>query len=138
MRDDFGITGPAPYRIVILTLDSHAAGPIDRARDRLARDFPGLVITVHAAAEWGENPAALSMARADIASADMILANLLFLGLAFALGVGYQRLNSVESQTARTTVLVEQQAEIIRQNARRLDLLDQSLADFEIDRLRRP
>ena len=61
-----------------------------------------------------------------------------FLGLAFALGVGYQRLNSVESQTARTTVLVEQQAEIIRQNARRLDLLDQSLADFEIDRLRRP
>mgnify|MGYP000386153789 CR=1 FL=1 len=79
MRDDFGITGPAPYRIVILTLDSHAAGPIDRARDRLARDFPGLVITVHAAAEWGENPAALSMARADIASADMILANLLFL-----------------------------------------------------------
>ncbi|MFZ5963564.1 magnesium chelatase subunit H [Thalassococcus sp. BH17M4-6] len=79
MRDELGITGAAPYLVVILTLDSHAAGPVARAGDRLARDFPGLEIKVHAAAEWGENPAALVAAKADIAAAQMIVANLLFL-----------------------------------------------------------
>ncbi len=79
MRDDHMIAGPAPYRIVILTLDSHAAGPIARVGPRLAQDFPGLRITVHAAAEWRETPHSLQAARADIAQADMILVTLLFL-----------------------------------------------------------
>jgi magnesium chelatase subunit H len=80
MRDDFRMTAaPAAYSIVILTLDSHAAGPVERASARLAEDFPGLAVSVHAAAEWGENPATLTRAKAAIASADMIVANLLFL-----------------------------------------------------------
>ena len=67
------------YRIVILTLDSHAAGPCARASARLAQDFPGLDVSVHAAAEWGESPEALTAAKAAIATGDIIIANLLFL-----------------------------------------------------------
>lgn len=80
MRDDGFIDGPVPaYRVVILTLDSHAAGPCMRAAERLAEEFPGLRVTVHAAAEWGERPEALAEARADIARGDIILTTLLFL-----------------------------------------------------------
>lgn len=80
MRDDGYTEGPAPaYHVVILTLDSHAAGPCMRAAQRLSSEFPGLSITVHAAAEWGERPEALTEARADIARGDIILTTLLFL-----------------------------------------------------------
>ncbi|SDW07778.1 magnesium chelatase subunit H [Roseicitreum antarcticum] len=80
MRDETGITGPrAGYRIAIVTLDSHAAGPAERVSERLALDFPGLSLSVHAAAEWGETPAALDAAIAAVAHADIVIANLLFL-----------------------------------------------------------
>ena len=80
MRDETGITGRVPgYRVVILTLDSHTAGPVLRAKDRLQRDFPGLSVTVHAAAEWGEAPDKLEEARDAIATGDIIVTGLLFL-----------------------------------------------------------
>lgn len=86
MRDD-RYTSPdlktaAPdglYRFVIVTLDAHAAGPAQRVAGRLAKDFPGIAISVHAAAEWAENPAALARARADVARANIVVANLIFL-----------------------------------------------------------
>ncbi|MBS4009508.1 MAG: DUF3479 domain-containing protein, partial [Roseovarius sp.] len=80
MRDD--VIPPAatvPYRVVILTLDAHAAGACARVAERMAAEFPGLTLKVHAAAEWGENPTALEAARADIARGDLILISLLFL-----------------------------------------------------------
>ncbi len=67
------------YNIVIVTLDAHAAGPAARITPRLAKAFPGLTVSVHAAAEWSENPAALEVARAAVDSADMVIANLLFI-----------------------------------------------------------
>ena len=67
------------YRVVIVTLDSHAAGPAARVTDRLSREFPGLNVSVHAAAEWGENPAALEEARIAVRHGDIIIANLLFI-----------------------------------------------------------
>ena len=76
---DKGPTAHRPYRFVIVTLDAHAAGPAARILPRLTRDFPGLSVTLHAAAEWGSDPAALRAARADIAGADIVVANLLFL-----------------------------------------------------------
>ncbi len=82
MRDDRTITGQqmtAGYRIVIVTLDAHAAGPAARILPRLARDFPGLEVTVHAAAEWAENPGALLRTKAAVNAADMVIANLLFI-----------------------------------------------------------
>ncbi|MGR3502045.1 magnesium chelatase subunit H [Pseudaestuariivita sp.] len=68
-----------PYRVVLLTLDRHAAGPCEVAAARLAGEFPGLEICVHAAAEWGESPAALEAAKADVARGDIIVTSLLFL-----------------------------------------------------------
>ena len=70
---------PRPYRFVVITLDSHAAGPAARALPRLTHDFPGLSVTIHAAAEWANDPNALARARADIQAADIVVANLLFL-----------------------------------------------------------
>lgn len=80
MRDDRMISAPLPgYRVVILTLDSHAAGPCMRASERLSRDFPGLSVSVHAAAEWGESPDALLAAKQAIETGDIVISNLLFL-----------------------------------------------------------
>ncbi len=80
MRDDVLITGRLPgYRVVIVTLDSHAAGPAMRAAERLAGDYPGLSISIHAAAEWGETPGAFEAARDAIDTGDIIISNLLFL-----------------------------------------------------------
>lgn len=86
MRDDrISMTDPVPqneaggYSVVIVTLDSHAAGPATRALPRLRRDFPGLRVTILAAAEWAENPAALVKAKAAVLGADLIVANLLFI-----------------------------------------------------------
>ncbi len=80
MRDERGISGRQPgYRVVILTLDSHAAGPAMRAMDKLALDFPGLDLSIHAAAEWGETPGAFEAAKDAVESGDIIISNLLFL-----------------------------------------------------------
>ena len=68
-----------PYRFVVVTLDAHAAGPAARVLPRLAADFPGLEVSIHAAAEWAGNPAALAEARQDIERADIVVANLLFI-----------------------------------------------------------
>jgi magnesium chelatase subunit H len=67
------------YRVVMVTLDSHAAGPAARVSERLAGEFPGLNVSVHAAAEWAENPAALEEARIAVRHGDIIVANLLFI-----------------------------------------------------------
>ncbi len=81
MRDDAGyLSGrEAAYRVVIVTLDSHAAGPAARVSGRLNKDYPGLSVEVCAAAEWGERPETLAAAKLAIADADIVVANLLFL-----------------------------------------------------------
>jgi magnesium chelatase subunit H len=70
---------PRPYRFVVVTLDAHAAGPAMRVLPRLAADFPGLEVSIHAAAEFAGNPAALDAARDAIDRADLVVANLLFI-----------------------------------------------------------
>lgn len=67
------------YRVVIVTLDQHTAGPISRMSPKLAADFPGLRVDVFAAAEWENNPEALAEAKAAVAAADILVGNLLFL-----------------------------------------------------------
>lgn len=80
MRDETGIMGRLPgYRVVILTLDSHAAGPARRAMKVLERDYPGLDLQIHAAAEWGETPGTFEAAEEAVRHGDIIIANLLFL-----------------------------------------------------------
>jgi len=69
----------APIKMVIVTLDSHLAGPVERAKAGLVRDIPGLEIAYHAATDWAENPLALERCRQDIATGDIILACMLFI-----------------------------------------------------------
>jgi magnesium chelatase subunit H len=76
LRDD---VTHKPYNVVLVTLDRHAAGPAARVAPGLARDFPGLQLKIHAAAEWGKDPAALAAAKADVAEADIIVSSVIFL-----------------------------------------------------------
>ena len=75
MRDD--VFTPS-YRVVIVGFDRHAEAACDRVCSKLQADFPGLVIETHASAEWAEDPSALEAAKAAVATADIIVANLIF------------------------------------------------------------
>lgn len=76
MRDD---VTHKPYNVVLLTLDRHAAGPAARVAPNLADDFPGLELKIHAAAEWAKDSVALDAAKADIATAQIIVTSVIFL-----------------------------------------------------------
>ena len=66
-------------RVVIITLDNHLSGAVQRAQARLARENPGVTIGFHAAADWEETPEKLEAARTDIARGDIVLMTMLFL-----------------------------------------------------------
>ncbi|WP_348754422.1 cobaltochelatase subunit CobN, partial [uncultured Aquincola sp.] len=70
---------PTPYRVVIVTMDTHLASATDRARVALRRRLPGLVLSQHAASDWAAQPAALERCLADIAQADIVVATMLFM-----------------------------------------------------------
>ncbi|MBJ3763207.1 magnesium chelatase subunit H [Maribius pontilimi] len=78
MRDELAYTAPG-YRIAIVTLDAHSAGPAARVLPKLEADFPGLGVTVHAAAEWGEDAGALEDAKRAVNEADIVISSLLFI-----------------------------------------------------------
>ena len=58
-----------PVRVVIITLDNHLSSAAERAAGKLRRELPGLALSLHAAAEWGENESKLENCRQDIARA---------------------------------------------------------------------
>ncbi|MBU6373834.1 MAG: magnesium chelatase subunit H [Alphaproteobacteria bacterium] len=66
-------------RVVFVTLDNHLSEAIRRAERVLQRDAPGLSLSVHAAADWAEDAAALARCHADIAQGDIIIATMLFM-----------------------------------------------------------
>ena len=68
-----------PVRVVLVTMDTHAASAADRARITLSRQIPGLTLAVHAASEFASDPNALARCRADIAEGDIIINTMLFL-----------------------------------------------------------
>ena len=68
-----------PVRVVVITLDTHLSNATDRARQRLTKQLPGLTLTLHAAAEWGNNPTALQHCIEDIEQGDIIFVSMLFM-----------------------------------------------------------
>ncbi len=66
-------------RVVMITLDSHAAGAVERARRDLTREMPGLVLDFHVASHWDTDPESLASCKADIARADVIFVSMLFM-----------------------------------------------------------
>lgn len=67
----------APVRVVIVTLDNHLKGAVDRAEEALAKE--GIELSLHAASEWGSNADDLETVKSAIASADIVIATMLFL-----------------------------------------------------------
>ena len=68
-----------PVRIVLVTLDQHLARVVTQAQSILAEQISGLTLTLHAAAEWENNPASLDRCKADIAAADIVIVTMMFL-----------------------------------------------------------
>jgi magnesium chelatase subunit H len=68
-----------PVRVAIVTMDPHLASAAERARAVLVRELPGLEFELFAAAEWGENPASLARCKEFLATADIVLASMLFM-----------------------------------------------------------
>ena len=68
-----------PIKVVIVTMDGHIAAVVDRVRVVLQKELPGLDLKVHAASDWAERASALAACKADISTADIIFANMLFL-----------------------------------------------------------
>jgi magnesium chelatase subunit H len=66
-------------RVLIIAMDTHLAGSVDRARSQLARDYPGLSLNLHAASEYAGNEAHVNRVREDIAKADIIVVGMLFM-----------------------------------------------------------
>ncbi len=73
------VTPAPPVRVVVVTLDKHLAAVFARATAALRRDIPGLTLALHAATDWGDDKAALDRCLADIATADVIVATMLFM-----------------------------------------------------------
>jgi magnesium chelatase subunit H len=65
--------------VVIVTLDSHMASAADRAFASLKKELPCFRMALHAASEFGQDPAALARAREDIASGHIIVVTMLFM-----------------------------------------------------------
>ena len=66
-------------RVVLVTMDSHLASAAARANRTLASSLPGVSLSVHAAAEWGDDAAALARCNADIARGDIVIVTMLFM-----------------------------------------------------------
>ena len=64
-------------RVVIVTLDNHLKGAVERASERLAAD--NIAITLHAASDWDRVGGSLEAAESDVAQADIVIATMLFL-----------------------------------------------------------
>jgi magnesium chelatase subunit H len=67
-----------PIRVVVVTLDNHIAGAVERAREQLRDELPGLELSLHAATSFCD-PRAAEACRSDIARGDIVFANMLFL-----------------------------------------------------------
>ena len=70
-------TQDAPVKVVLVSLDGHLSGTLNRAQPGLHRDLPGLSLQLHAAAEWADDPSAVERCRADIAKGDIVIVTML-------------------------------------------------------------
>jgi magnesium chelatase subunit H len=65
--------------MVVVTMDSHMAGAMYNAAERVREELPGLQLAVHCADEWGSSRVALGACIEDIGRADILFAGMLFL-----------------------------------------------------------
>jgi magnesium chelatase subunit H len=68
-----------PLKLVIVSMDTNMAAAAARAFQTLKRDYPGLTVSLHGASEWIDRPEKLERCRADLKSADIVIAAMLFM-----------------------------------------------------------
>ena len=68
-----------PVNVVIITLDSHLKGAVERVRADLKADAPGLSLSLHAAVDWAKDPKTLTAAKQAIAEADILIVTMMFM-----------------------------------------------------------
>ncbi len=68
-----------PMRVVVVTLDRHLNGVMKRAAADLARQTPGLTLSLHAATDWADDRVALAHCIEDIGQGDIIVSTMLFM-----------------------------------------------------------
>jgi magnesium chelatase subunit H len=66
-------------RVVLVTMDSHLLSAVERSQRSLAADLPGVMLTAHAASEWGNDAEALARCVSDIAHGDIVIVTMLFM-----------------------------------------------------------
>ncbi len=66
-------------RVTLLTMDHHLASAATRVQRVLAREIPGLTLSVHTAAQWRAEAEALKNCREDVAQADLVIVSMLFM-----------------------------------------------------------
>lgn len=78
MRNPISPDSELPVRVVLITLDNHVAAAVDDARKLLARDLPGLTLSLHAATDWADDPQSLANCREAIRTGDIIIVSMIF------------------------------------------------------------
>ena len=72
-------TNATPLNVVIVAMDTHFAGALERAIADLRREMPGLSLSLHGASEWSTDPRALDRCRDAIKTGDIIVCGMLFM-----------------------------------------------------------
>ena len=72
-------TAGSTVKVVIVTLDHHLASAVGRVNASLAKAIPGFSLSLHAASDWAAKPASLKACLDDLASANVVIANMLFM-----------------------------------------------------------
>ena len=80
MQKHISAAEAVPVRVVIVTLDGHLSGTVERVAQRLRKgSYPGLELSLQVASDWDRDPRALARCTEAIARADIILATMLFM-----------------------------------------------------------
>ena len=66
-------------RVAVITMDTHLASATQLAAADLARECPGLRLSLHAASEWTASDSKLRHCLDDIAAADILIVTMLFM-----------------------------------------------------------
>ncbi|MEO0365316.1 MAG: magnesium chelatase subunit H [Pseudomonadota bacterium] len=72
-------TAKAAVRVAIITMDTHLATATQLAAADLARECPGLRLSLHAASEWSASESKLRHCIEDIERADILIVTMLFM-----------------------------------------------------------
>ena len=66
-------------KVVIVTLDHHLASAVTRVNAAMEKVIPGFSLSLHAASDWAARPASLKACIDDLNSANVVIANMLFM-----------------------------------------------------------